>query len=42
MELLAAVHRLGLLDDYELAALCGLQRDAIRKMTRAFSLTPLP
>ena len=34
-KLLAEARRLSLLDDYELASLCGLQRDAIRKMSRA-------
>lgn len=34
-KLLADARRLGLLDDYELAALCGLQHHAIRKMARA-------
>lgn len=33
VKLLAAARRLGLLDDYELAALSGLQHEAIRKMT---------
>jgi hypothetical protein len=33
VQLLAAARRLGVLDDYELAALSGLQRDTIRKMT---------
>lgn len=33
LKLLAAARRLGVLDDYELAALSGLQRETIRKMT---------
>ena len=33
VKLLAAARRLGILDDYELAALSGLQRETIRKMT---------
>jgi hypothetical protein len=32
LNLLAAARRLGVLDDYELAALSGLQRETIRKM----------
>ena len=31
--LLAAARRLGIMDDYELAALSGLQHETIRKMT---------
>jgi hypothetical protein len=30
---MAAARRLGVMDDYELAALSGLQRDTVRKMT---------
>jgi len=33
LHLLAAARRRGVLDDYELAALSGLQRETIRKMT---------
>lgn len=33
VNLLAAARRLGVMDDFELAALSGLQSDAIRKMT---------
>ncbi|MGN7251832.1 hypothetical protein [Arthrobacter sp. SAFR-014] len=33
LNLLAAARRRGVLDDYELAALSGLQRETIRKMT---------
>lgn len=33
LKLLAAARRLGVMDDFELAALSGLQSDAIRKMT---------
>ena len=33
LNLLAAARRRGVLDDYELAALSGLQRESIRKMT---------
>jgi hypothetical protein len=33
VKLLATARRLGVLDDYELAALSGLQRETIRKMT---------
>lgn len=33
VKLLAAARRLGVMDDYELAALSGLQCEAIRKMT---------
>jgi hypothetical protein len=33
VRLLAAARRLGVMDDYELAALGGLQRETIRKMT---------
>ena len=33
LNLLAAARRLGVMDDFELAALSGLQSDAIRKMT---------
>ncbi|MEN8584129.1 hypothetical protein ABFP37_15650 [Burkholderia sp. RS01] len=36
LNLLAAARRLGVLDDYELAALSGLQRETIRKMTWGF------
>jgi hypothetical protein len=38
LKLLAAARRLGAMDDFELAALSGLHREAIRKLTRgAFS-----
>ena len=40
LKLLAAARRLGVLDDYELAALSGLQRETIRKMT--WGLQPEP
>ena len=33
LKVLAAARRLGLMDDYELVALSGLQRETIRKMT---------
>lgn len=33
LKLLAAARRLGVMDDYELVALSGLQRETIRKMT---------
>lgn len=33
LTLMAAARRLGVMDDYELAALSGLQRDTVRKMT---------
>jgi hypothetical protein len=33
LNLLAAARRRGVVDDYELAALSGLQRETIRKMT---------
>ena len=33
VKLLATARRLGVMDDYELAALSGLQRETIRKMT---------
>jgi hypothetical protein len=33
LNLLASARRLGIMDDFELAALSGLQSDAIRKMT---------
>lgn len=33
VDLLAAARRLGVMDDFELAALSGLQSDAIRKLT---------
>ena len=39
-KLLATARRLGVMDDYELAALSGLQREAIRKMT--WGLQPAP
>ena len=40
VKLLATARRLGVMDDYELAALSGLQREAIRKMT--WGLQPAP
>lgn len=40
LKLLAAARRLGVMDDYELAALSGLQSEAIRKMT--WGLQPEP
>ncbi|HEY9358321.1 MAG TPA: hypothetical protein VIQ52_18630 [Arthrobacter sp.] len=39
-KLLATARRLGVMDDYELAALSGLQRETIRKMT--WGLPPSP
>jgi hypothetical protein len=33
LELLAAARRLGVMDDFELAALSGLQSDTVRRMT---------
>ncbi|HJW00346.1 MAG TPA: hypothetical protein VJ617_14750 [Arthrobacter sp.] len=40
VKLLATARRLGVLDDYELAALSGLQRETIRKIT--WGLQPAP
>ncbi|MEJ1195609.1 hypothetical protein ACFC25_21585 [Pseudarthrobacter sp. NPDC055928] len=40
LKLLATARRLGVLDDYELAALSGLQRETVRKMT--WGLQPAP
>lgn len=40
LKLLATARRLGVMDDYELAALSGLQRETVRKMT--WGLQPGP
>ena len=41
VKLLATARRLGIMDDYELAALSGLQRETIRKMTWGLQPTPV-
>lgn len=40
LQLLATARRLGIMDDFELAALSGLQRETVRKMT--WGLQPAP
>ena len=42
LKLLATARRLGVMDDYELAALSGLQRETIRKMTWGMQPAPVP
>lgn len=41
VDLLAAARRLGVMDDYELAALSGLPHETIRKMTWGLQPTPV-
>ena len=41
LKLLATARRLGFMDDYELAALSGLQWESVRKMTWGLQPTPV-
>ncbi|SLJ90761.1 hypothetical protein [Arthrobacter sp. P2b] len=42
LELLAAARRLGVMDDFELAALSGLQSETVRRMTWGRQAEPTP
>jgi hypothetical protein len=42
LELLAAARRLGVMDDFELAALSGLQSETVRRMTWGRPAEPTP